>query len=40
VINNAIARRYAKALVQLGSEKDLIDRFSQELKGGERGFCP
>jgi F-type H+-transporting ATPase subunit delta len=32
VINNAIARRYAKALVQLGSEKDLIDRFSQELK--------
>lgn len=32
MINNAIARRYAKALVQLGSEKDLIDRFSQELK--------
>jgi F-type H+-transporting ATPase subunit delta len=32
VINNAIARRYAKALVQLGSENNLIDRFSQELK--------
>lgn len=32
MINNAIARRYAKALVQLGSEKDMIDRFSQELK--------
>lgn len=31
MINNAIARRYAKALVQLGSEKDLIERFSQEL---------
>jgi len=31
VINNAIARRYAKALVQLGSENRLIDRFSQEL---------
>jgi len=32
VINNAIARRYAKALVQLGSENGLIERFSQELK--------
>jgi len=32
VINNAIARRYAKALVQLGSENDLIGSFSQELK--------
>ncbi len=32
MINNAIARRYAKALVQLGSENDLIERFSQELK--------
>ncbi len=31
MINNAIARRYAKALVQLGSENGLIDRFSQEL---------
>lgn len=32
MINNAIARRYAKALVQLGSENGLIERFSQELK--------
>lgn len=32
MINNAIARRYAKALVQLGSETGLIERFSQELK--------
>ncbi len=32
MINNAIARRYAKALVQLGSESGLIERFSQELK--------
>lgn len=32
MINNAIARRYAKALVQLGSENGLVDRFSQELK--------
>ncbi len=31
MINNAIARRYAKALVQLGSESGLIDRFSQDL---------
>ncbi len=31
MINNAIARRYAKALVQLGSEGGLIERFSQEL---------
>jgi len=32
VINNAIARRYAKALVQLGSEKNQIEQFSTELK--------
>ncbi len=32
MINNAIARRYAKALVQLGSENGQIERFSQELK--------
>lgn len=32
MINNAIARRYAKALVQLGSENGLIDKFSQELQ--------
>jgi F-type H+-transporting ATPase subunit delta len=31
VINNAIARRYAKALVQLGSEGGLIDLFRNEL---------
>mgnify|MGYP001279775349 CR=1 FL=1 len=31
MINNAIARRYAKALVQLGSEGGLIDRFRNEL---------
>ena len=31
MINNTIARRYAKALVQLGSESGLIDRFREEL---------
>ena len=31
MINNALARRYAKALVQLGSEGGLIDRFREEL---------
>ncbi|HXE96821.1 MAG TPA: ATP synthase F1 subunit delta [Dongiaceae bacterium] len=31
MINNAIARRYAKALVQLGSEGALIERFRNEL---------
>jgi F-type H+-transporting ATPase subunit delta len=36
VINNAIARRYAKALVQLGSENSLIERFSEELRTVER----
>ena len=36
MINNAIARRYAKALVQLGSENSLIDRFSQELNAIEK----
>jgi F-type H+-transporting ATPase subunit delta len=39
VINNAIARRYAKALVQLGSENNLIDRFSQELKSVDQLFA-
>ena len=29
--NNALAKRYAKALVQLGSEGGLIDRFRDEL---------
>jgi F-type H+-transporting ATPase subunit delta len=31
VINNGLAKRYAKALVQLGSEGGLIDRFRDEL---------
>jgi len=31
VINNTLARRYAKALVQIGSEGGLIDRFRDEL---------
>lgn len=31
MINNAIARRYAKALVQLGSESGLVEQFSREL---------
>ena len=31
MINNALARRYAKALVQLGSEGGLIDSFREEL---------
>lgn len=39
MINNAIARRYAKALVQLGSENNLIDRFSQELTVVDRLFA-
>lgn len=33
MINNTIARRYAKALVQLGSEGGLVDSFRQELAG-------
>jgi len=31
VINTTIAKRYAKALVQLGSEGGLVDRFRTEL---------
>jgi len=31
VINNSLAKRYAKALVQLGSEGGLIDSFRNEL---------
>ncbi|MDD2364662.1 MAG: ATP synthase F1 subunit delta [Desulfuromonadaceae bacterium] len=31
MINNGLAKRYAKALVQLGSENGLIDRFRSEL---------
>jgi len=38
VINNTLARRYAKALVQLGSEEGLIDRFRDELTAIERVF--
>jgi F-type H+-transporting ATPase subunit delta len=33
VINNTIAKRYAKALVQLGSADGLVDRFREELAG-------
>lgn len=32
MINNAIARRYAKALVQLAAEAGMIDRFTQDLQ--------
>lgn len=38
MINNTIARRYAKALVQLGSEDGLIDRFREELAVIDRLF--
>jgi F-type H+-transporting ATPase subunit delta len=38
VINNTLARRYAKALVQIGSEDGLIDRFRDELTAIERVF--
>lgn len=31
MITNTIARRYAKALVQLGTEEGAVDRFSSEL---------
>ena len=31
MINNTIARRYAKALVQLGSEGGVVDSFREEL---------
>lgn len=33
MINNTIARRYAKALVQLSSEGGLVDSFRKELAG-------
>jgi len=39
VINNTLARRYAKALVQIGSEDGLIDRFRDELTAIERVFA-
>lgn len=38
MINNAIARRYAKALVQLGSEASLLDSFRSELGMVDRLF--
>ena len=39
MINNTIARRYAKALVQLGSEEGLVDRFRDELSAIGRLFA-
>ena len=39
MINNTLARRYAKALVQLGSEGGLIDRFRDELTAIDRVFA-
>lgn len=39
MINNAIARRYAKALVQLGSENGMIERFGEELAAAEKLFA-
>ena len=38
MINNTLARRYAKALVQIGSEEGLIDRFREELTAIEHVF--
>jgi len=38
VINNTLARRYAKALVQIGTEGGLIDRFRDELSAIDRVF--
>jgi F-type H+-transporting ATPase subunit delta len=39
VINNTLARRYAKALVQIGSEDGLIERFRDELSAIDRLFA-
>ena len=39
MINNTLARRYAKALVQIGSEDGLIDRFRDELSAIDRLFA-
>ena len=36
--NNTIARRYARALVQLGSEEGLVDQFRAELAVFEKLF--
>ena len=38
MINNTLARRYAKALVQIGAEDGLIDRFREELGAIARIF--
>jgi F-type H+-transporting ATPase subunit delta len=38
VINNTLACRYAKSLVQIGSEDGLIDLFREELTAIERIF--
>lgn len=38
MINNTLARRYAKALVQIGTEGGLIDLFRDELRAVERIF--
>lgn len=38
MINNTLARRYAKSLVQIGSEDGLIDRFRDELTAIDRFF--
>jgi F-type H+-transporting ATPase subunit delta len=39
VINNTIARRYAKAMVQLGSESGMVDSFREELSAVARLFA-
>jgi F-type H+-transporting ATPase subunit delta len=36
LITNAIAKRYAKALVQLASEENALEAYQQELAGFER----
>jgi F-type H+-transporting ATPase subunit delta len=38
VTNTTLAKRYAKALVQLGSEEGLLDRFREELAGMDELF--
>lgn len=38
MINNTLARRYAKSLVQIGSEDGLIDLFREELAAIDRMF--
>ncbi|MEI6206968.1 MAG: ATP synthase F1 subunit delta [Desulfuromonadales bacterium] len=39
MINNTLARRYARALVQLGSEEGLVDQFRTELANFEHLFA-